>query len=118
MEIFSEQPGFVYLEDYEFNTLINDEDSGKEKARNKWPTGSINGVTEGCGKRTFTLTYKTISQSKYSDILAFFRARSGRKEAFYWENFNESPILNIYPLKIIVEEIGRASCRERVSSPV
>ena len=102
MEIFSEQPGFIYLEDIEFNTLVNDEDSGKEKTRNKWPTGSINGVTEGCAKRTFTLTYKTISQSKYSDILAFFRARCGRKEAFYWENFNESPIFNIYPSKIIV----------------
>ncbi len=102
MEIFSEQPGFVYLEDVEFNTLIRDAESGKEKTRNKWPTGSINGVTEGCAKRTFSLVYKGIAQDRYSNILTFFRGRIGRKEAFYWENFNESPILNFYPSKIIV----------------
>ena len=102
MEIYSDQPGFVYLEDVEYSTLIKEAESGKEKTRNKWPTGSVNGVTEGCAKRTFALVYKGIGQDRYSTILAFFRARIGRKEAFYWENFNESPILNLYPLKIIV----------------
>lgn len=102
MAVFSEIPGFVYLEDIEFNTLINDMDDGAEKTRNKWPVGTINGVTQGCGKRTFRLVYKGIDQSRYSTILQFFSQRIGRKEAFYWENFNESPITLSYPNKIIV----------------
>ncbi|MDD5422636.1 MAG: DUF2460 domain-containing protein [Candidatus Omnitrophica bacterium] len=95
MEIFDEKPGFVYLEDIEYSTLINEAESGKEKRRNKWP--------EGCAKRTFKLTYKTITQTRYSSILQFFNDRSGMKEAFYWENFNESPVLKIYPSGITVD---------------
>lgn len=95
MEIFDERPGFVYLEDIEYSTLINEAESGKEKRRNKWP--------EGCAKRTFKLTYKVIAQSRYSSILQFFNDRSGMKEAFYWENFNESPVSKIYPSGIIVD---------------
>lgn len=102
MEVFLENPGFIYLEDIEFNTLINDEESGKEKTRNKWPTGTINGVTRGSTKRSFGLVYNSIKQTTYNSILDFFIARVGRKEAFYWENFNESPILNVYPNKIII----------------
>ncbi len=102
MEVFLENPGFIYLEDIEYNTLINDEESGKEKTRNKWPTGSINGVTRGYTKRSFGLVYNSIKQVKYNAIVDFFTARIGRKEAFYWENYNESPILNVYPNKIII----------------
>ena len=95
MEIFDERPGFVYLEDIEYSTLINEAESGKEKRRNKWPSG--------CAKRTFKLTYKAITQSRYSSILQFFNDRSGMKEAFWWENFNESPISKIYSAGIIVD---------------
>ena len=95
MEIFDERPGFVYLEDIEYSTLINEAESGKEKRRNKWPSG--------CAKRTFKLTYKAITQSRYSSILQFFHDRSGMKEAFWWENFNESPISKIYSAGIIVD---------------
>ena len=46
MEIFDERPGFVYLEDIEYSTLINEAESGKEKRRNKWPSGcAISGDT-------------------------------------------------------------------------
>lgn len=103
MEVLLESPGFVYLEEIETNTLVNDEESGKEKTRNKWPTGSINGTTRAYAKRTFNLVYNSIKQTRYSTLVDFFLARVGRKEAFYWENFNESPILNLYPNKIIVE---------------
>lgn len=102
MEVFGEIPGFVYLEDIEFNTLINEMDDGAEKRRNKWPVGTINGVTQGCAKRTFRLVYKGIDQTRYSTILQFFSQRIGKKEAFYWENFNESPITYNYPNKIIL----------------
>lgn len=94
MEIFDERPGFVYLEDIEHSTLINEAESGKEKRRNKWP--------DGCAKRTFKLTYKAITQSRYGSIVQFFSARSGMKEAFYWENFNESPISKVWPAGIVV----------------
>jgi|GEM_PF-2750340 len=102
MEIFDTQPGFVYLENIEFYTLVNENDSGKDKTRNKWPTGTINDVTQGYGKRTFRLVYKTLSQSEYSTILKFFSARIGMKEAFYFQNPNESPIINLYPSNIII----------------
>ena len=95
MEILDERPGFVYLEDVEYSTLINEAESGKEKRRNKWP--------EGCAKRTFKLEYKAITQTRYSSILAFFSARSGMKEAFWWENFNESPITKLHPSGIVVD---------------
>lgn len=103
MEIFDERPGFIYIEGIQFNTLINEKESGKEKRRNKWPTGTINNETQGYGKRTFRLAYKTLSQSEYVNIFKFFSARVGMKEAFYWENFNESPITNLYSSKIIVD---------------
>lgn len=103
MEIFDERPGFIYLEDIEFNTLINVQETGKEKTRNKWPIGTIDNVTQGYAKRTFRLIYQTLSQSEYTDILKFFSARIGRKEAFYWENFNESPITYMYSDKIIID---------------
>lgn len=95
MEIFSEVPSYVYVEDVEFSTLINEAESGKEKRRNKWPAGYA--------KRTFKLEFNNISQTIYSNIVKFFIARSGMKEAFLWENFTESPILNLYPSKITVD---------------
>ena len=103
MEVFSETPGFVYVEDIEFSTLINEAESGKEKRRNKWPSGIINNVTEYYAKRTYKLVYKTISQDKYSSILQFVKARGGMKEALWWENINESSITKIYPNKIIID---------------
>jgi len=106
MEIFAENPGFVYLEDIECFTIVNDIESGKDKTRNKWPTGTINGVTRGTAKRTFSLQYNGITQSRYDSIVTFFLARVGRKEAFFWENFNESPIIQAggqYPTGIIVD---------------
>lgn len=103
MEIFTSVPGFVYLEGIKFNTLINEKESGKEKRRNKWPSGTINNVTMGYGKRTYRLVYRALSQTEYNTILIFFSSRMGMKEAFYWENFNESPITYIYPSNIIVD---------------
>lgn len=102
MEVFNIKPAFVYVENIEYKTLINESESGKEKTRNEWPSGTINGGTQYFGKRTFRLTYKAIIQSFYSSILQFFQARGGKKEAFWWENFNESPITNLYPNKIII----------------
>jgi len=103
MEIFTLTPGFVYTENKQFNTLIFDTDSGKEKTRNKWPTGTINGTTKYTCKRTFRASFKSLIQTQLNTIIQFLEDRGGMKEAFYWENFNESPITRVYPSKIIVE---------------
>jgi hypothetical protein len=102
MEIFNITPGFVYTEDVEFKTIFNEAESGLEKTRDDWGSGTINGVTEYRAKRTFGLVYNSIPQTTYALLLQFFKARGGKKEAFYWENFNESPITRLYPSKIII----------------
>ena len=33
-------------------------------------------------------------------------------------NFSGKPVSVVVPIEKVIEEIGRASCRERVSSPV
>lgn len=103
MEIFTSTPGFVYTERIETKTIVDDTESGLEKTRSEWPTGTINGVTQGCAKRTFRLSYRAISQTELNYINAFFLARVGRKEAFWWQNFNESPVLTVYPSRIIID---------------
>lgn len=103
MEIFTLTPGFVYTEGKQFLTIIYEGDSGKEKRRNRWPTGTINGTIQYKNKRSFRLLFKTMKQSELNTLIQFIEARGGMKEAFYFENTNESPILKPYPDKIIVD---------------
>ena len=103
MEIFTQTPGFIYVENKQFSTLINEAESGKEKRRNKWPTGTRNGVTIYTCKRSFRVNFKSLNQTELNYVLEFLEARGGKKEAFYWENINESPILKPYPSKIIID---------------
>lgn len=103
MEILTLTPGFIYLENKQFSTLIFEADSGKEKRRNKWPTGTLNGATTYTCKRSFRVNFKSLNQTELNIFLQFLEARGGRKEAFYWENINESPILRPYPNKIIID---------------
>lgn len=102
MEILNLNPAFVYLEEIETKTILDETDSGKDKTRYDWPTGTINGVEQACARRTFRLSYKSIKQSVYNSLTQFYLARKGQTEAFWWENFNESPIITVYPNKIIV----------------
>ena len=104
MEIFTESPAFIFLQDIEFNTEVSDRsESGKENRRNLWPVGIVNNQEVGYAIRTLQMEFKGIDQTRYSNIVTFFAARKGRKEAFYFENFNESPILNFFPNKITLD---------------
>lgn len=104
MSIFNPTPYFPALDDIEFKTLIDDKgsESGKEKTRNDWPTGTLNGETVYTGKRTFKIICKAAQQTQYNYISQFFQARGGRKESFDFENTNESPVSKVYPSNIII----------------
>lgn len=104
MAIFTETTGFVYAEEIETKTLIYETEDGKEKTRNDWPTGTINAVTQGYAKRTFRLVFNAVNQTRYNAITQFVLQRAGRKESFYWENPNESPVSRLYPDNIILDD--------------
>jgi hypothetical protein len=82
--IYPVNSGFIFLEDIEFNTIVTQQESGKEKTRNKWPTGKA--------RRTFHINHRALSQSQFESLRDFFIARDGMKDTFYLLNPNENPV--------------------------
>jgi hypothetical protein len=103
MEIFTITPNKIYNEDIETKTFINEFELGKEKRRNDWPIGTVNAVEKAYAKRSFRLNYAVLTQVKYALILDFFQTRIGMRDAFWFENFNESPITKLFPSYIIID---------------
>ena len=63
----------AYTSDVEFNTIVDEVFSGKEQRRDTWSNP----------KRSWTLEFsKDLVDTE--EIIAFFIARKGKKEAFNW----------------------------------
>jgi len=79
LEEFTWEPQYVYTELIGFKTNVIPMDSGKEVRYSK-----------GQPRREFELVFSLLNGTTKDEIQAFFDAREGSFDTFYWDNPNDS----------------------------
>ena len=81
---FSYQYEKAYQVSSEWKTIIDEVYSGSEQRRNMWSSP----------RKKWVLRF-SVRHSSATDILAFFNARKGRYEAFYWTWQDTHPVTGV-----------------------
>ena len=79
---FSWAVNIPFVEQVDWNTLVTNYEDGKEQRRQKWSQP----------KRTFSISLKGRSDTDIDEIWAFYKAREGSYDTFYFVNPNENPV--------------------------
>lgn len=75
MAVYTWIPDQIYVEEQRFPSTTVDYESGKETR-----------LKDPMQRRDFTLQYEYASQTTKEAIAAFYEARSGGAEPFYWDS--------------------------------
>jgi hypothetical protein len=81
-QVFSLTPDNKVGNKKSFQTLMSEAESGKEQRRSKWTTPL----------RMFTLNFTNRPKSEVQTLEAFFDARKGAYDSFYFKNPDDNPI--------------------------